>query len=81
VLCHTLGVKSLLIELPQGVSKSKPMTASYHQGTLTQMRSEVETLAFELSEANFPVTRIKIEAMATNQDIRSTKLTQTYLVS
>jgi len=69
VLCHTLGVKPLLIELPQGVTKSQPMTASYHQGTLTQVRSEVETLAQKLLEANLSVIRIKIEAMVTNKNI------------
>jgi len=33
-LCAELGVKCVLIELPEGVTRSQPMTASYHRGDM-----------------------------------------------
>lgn len=65
--CQTLGVKCVLIELSQGV-RQQPMTASYHHGTLKNVLVEVYQLA-QLIEEGFAVTRIKIEAMVSNQDV------------
>jgi hypothetical protein len=69
LLCKTLGVKCVLIELPQGLTRSQPMTASYHHGTLTSVFCEVQVIAQKLMEAGFEVTRIKIEAMLGNCDV------------
>jgi len=33
-ICANLGVKSVLIELPEGSTPSQPMTSSYHRGDL-----------------------------------------------
>jgi hypothetical protein len=62
-------VKCVLIELPEGVTQTQPMTASYHRGTLTQVWTEVYSLAQEICQIGFQVTRVKIEAMVYNQDI------------
>jgi hypothetical protein len=72
LLCKTLGVKCVLIALPQGLTRSQPMTASYHHGTLTSVFSEVQVIAQKLIEAGFEVTRIKIEAMLSNRDVPAT---------
>ncbi|KAF3891265.1 hypothetical protein DA73_0400032860 [Tolypothrix bouteillei VB521301] len=68
-ICQQLNVKCVLIELPNGVTRSQPMTASYHRGTLTQVWTEVHNLAQRICLAGFQVTRVKIEAMPYNQDI------------
>ncbi|MUH01139.1 hypothetical protein F7734_56295 [Scytonema sp. UIC 10036] len=68
-ICQQLNVKCVLIELPNGVTRSQPMTASYHRGTLAQVWTEVHNLAQRICLAGFHVTRIKIEAMLYNQDI------------
>lgn len=68
-ICHQLNVKCILIELPTGVTRSQPMTASYHRGSLPEVYTEVYRMAHEICQAGFQVTRVKIEAMVYNQDI------------
>jgi hypothetical protein len=69
-LCGELGVKCVLIELPQGMTRSQPMTASYHRGDLAAaVLSEVVALCRNVRAAGFPVARLKLEAVATNEGI------------
>jgi hypothetical protein len=68
-LCDRLGVKCVLIELARGVSPSQPMTATYHQGDLAQVLTEVEELHTRLWEGGFPVVRVKLEAVASNPGV------------
>jgi hypothetical protein len=67
--CQVLGIKCVLIELPQGITRSQPMTASYHQGKLTSVMVEVGDIAHQLSVRGFEVIRLKIEAMVNNHDV------------
>ncbi len=64
-----MGVKCILIELPNGITRSQPMTASYYHGALHDVHAEVQGLAQKIADAGFEVTRIKVEAMTNNQDI------------
>jgi hypothetical protein len=72
LLCKTLGVKSVLIELPQGLTRSQPMTASYYYGTFASVFNQVQIIALKLIEEGFEVARIKIEAMLGNRDVPAT---------
>jgi hypothetical protein len=65
-VCAELGVKCVLIELPQGISRSQPMTSTYHRGDLNQVVQEVADLAQTLSGRGFAVSRLKLEAVVTN---------------
>lgn len=70
LLCQTLGIKCVLIELPtSGFGSTQPMTASYHHGTLKNVLVEVRDVAQQLVEAGFEVKRIKVEAMVSNRDV------------
>jgi ribonuclease Z len=60
--CEELGIKSILIELSEGMEPNQPMTESRHEGDLSVVRAEVDGLAQSLEEAGFPVRRKKIEA-------------------
>jgi hypothetical protein len=71
-LCGELGVKCVLIELPEGESRSQPMTSSYHRGELAAVVGEVSGLSQRLRDAGFPVTRLKLEAVATNDGVPET---------
>src|SRR5262249_34021304 len=55
-VCAALGVKSVLIELPEGTTRSQPMTSSYHHGELAEVVREVAHIARTLREEGFPVT-------------------------
>jgi hypothetical protein len=70
--CARLGVKSVLIELPQGQTRSQPMTSSYHRGELGQAVAEVASLAASLRDQGFPITRVKFEAVITNDGVPQT---------
>lgn len=71
-LCRELGVKCVLIELPEGETRSQPMTASYHHGPLSEVTAQVADLAREVRDAGFPVVRVKLEAIATNDGVPDT---------
>src|SRR4051794_31624594 len=71
-LCGELGVKSVLIELPQGVTRSQPMTSSYHRGDLSQAVAEVVRIAKRLRSEGFEVTRVKLEALVSNSGVPET---------
>jgi hypothetical protein len=68
-LCRELGVKCVLIELPEGEVRSQPMTASYHSGDLPGVLDEVAALSRAVRAAGFPVKRLKLEAVATNAGV------------
>lgn len=68
-LCAEWGVKCVLIELPQGETRSQPMTASYHHGDLPKVIEEVTALGQRLRAAGFPIERLKLEAVATNEGL------------
>src|SRR5436190_5078768 len=70
--CDELGVKCVLIELPQGQTRSQPMTSTYHRGHLPAVVQEVAGLARALAERGFPVTRLKLEAVITNTGVPQT---------
>jgi hypothetical protein len=67
--CVTRKLKSILIELPQGQTRSQPMTSSYHRGEVQSVAHEVIQMARSMSEANFTITRVKLEAVITNQGV------------
>ena len=60
--CATLGVKCIVIELPEGDSPVQPMTASFHRGELLAVQEDVIAIARALVKKGFAVTRTKIEA-------------------
>jgi hypothetical protein len=68
-LCQTLRVKSVLIELPQGIVPKQLMTASHHRGTLQSVKQQAYSLARKFDLAGFEIARVKIEAMVHNQDV------------
>ena len=68
-LCQNLNVKSVFIELPKGVSRCQMITASYHHGAFKDVLQKINQIAEKIVNADFEVTRIKIEAMVSNQDI------------
>jgi hypothetical protein len=67
--CADRSVKCVLIELPVGVTRSQPMTATYHRGELADVLVEVAALASDLRAQGFIVTRVKLEAVATNEGV------------
>ncbi|BAY86816.1 hypothetical protein NIES267_63270 [Calothrix parasitica NIES-267] len=69
LVCQKLKVKSVFIELPKGVTRSQMMTASYHHGAFKDVLQQINQIAEKIVNADFEVTRIKIEAMVSNQDI------------
>jgi hypothetical protein len=71
-VCRRLGVKCVLIELPNGATRSQPMTACHHHGEIGRVLDEVEVLCRGLRAAGFPLTRVKLEAVATNEGIPET---------
>jgi hypothetical protein len=70
--CADLCVKCVLIELPAGVTRSQPMTSTYHRGDLAEVVAEVAALASALRERGFPPTRVKLEAVITNAGVPQT---------
>src|SRR5262245_16178556 len=71
-LCSDLGVKCVIIELPAGSAPTQPMTASYHRGLLADVAHEVAALAGRVRAGGFPVARLKVEAVATNEGVPDT---------
>ncbi|MBK8252556.1 MAG: hypothetical protein IPK82_07800 [Polyangiaceae bacterium] len=67
--CDAIGVKCVLIELPQGVISAQPMTASVHRGSLRDVQEEVHNMGRELLARGFEVIRTKIEALPRNGEI------------
>src|SRR5262249_53049601 len=57
----------------QGVTRSQPMTSTYHHGELSAVVQEVAELARTLQERGFPVTRLKLEAVITNSGVPQTE--------
>ena len=70
--CDRLGVKCVMIELPEGEHAAQPMTASVHRGGLREVQDEVHDLARALVADGFEVVRTKVEALARNADIPET---------
>jgi len=68
-LCAELGVDHVGIELPAGVHRAQPMTASYHRGELAAVAGEIEALHARLVAAGFPVVRVKVEAALDNEGL------------
>ncbi len=71
-LCAELGVKCVLIELPEGSTRSQPMTSSYHRGELPVVVEEVASVARSLREQGFAATRLKLEALVGNAGVPET---------
>ncbi|MGB3654016.1 MAG: hypothetical protein WBA41_22790 [Rivularia sp. (in: cyanobacteria)] len=69
LLCQNLNIKCVFIELPEGVTRSQPMTASYDRGTFKDVLQKINQIAQKIVNADFQITRIKIEAMVSNRDI------------
>jgi len=69
LLCQKIDLKCVFIELPKGVTRSQVMTASYHHGAFKDVLQQINQIAQYIVNADFEVTRIKIEAMVSNQDI------------
>jgi inosine/xanthosine triphosphate pyrophosphatase family protein len=70
--CDRLGVKCVMIELPEGETRAQPMTASVHRGDLPDVLHEVHAIARALIADGFDVVRTKIEALPHNADIPAT---------
>jgi hypothetical protein len=68
-VCQELGVKCVLIELPHGQTRSQPMTSTYHRGDLAAVVEEVAGLSRNLRQRGFTVTRLKLEAVASNTGV------------
>ncbi|MEO1376111.1 MAG: hypothetical protein AAFW70_17720 [Cyanobacteria bacterium J06635_10] len=69
LLCQSLNLKCVVIELPKGLTCCQPMTASYHYGGFKDVLKEINAIAKIISKRDFEITRIKIEAMVSNRDI------------
>ncbi len=67
--CLECGVKCVLIELPEGTTRSQPMTASYHHGEIGPVVEEVAGLCRAIRSAGFAITRVKLEAVAGNEGV------------
>jgi inosine/xanthosine triphosphate pyrophosphatase family protein len=65
-ICDQLAVKAVVIELPRGETRSQPMTASYHHGSLQAVLAEVHELARQIAAQELEVTRVKLEAVGKN---------------
>ncbi len=61
--CRALGIKSILIELPEGATPAQPMTATHHRGPFESALAEARSVASRLTEAGFEVVRVKVEAL------------------
>lgn len=72
MLCDRLNAKCVLIELPEGVTRSQPMTATYHRGEVAAVTEEVAALGRAVRAAGFDLTRVKLEAVATNDGLPET---------
>jgi hypothetical protein len=70
--CAERTVKCVLIELPEGTTRSQPMTATYHRGETIPVAEEVAALSRSVRAAGFAVTRVKLEAVATNEGLPDT---------
>ncbi|MFO0846460.1 MAG: hypothetical protein U0797_29505 [Gemmataceae bacterium] len=70
--CDELSAKCVLIELPRGQTRSQPMTATYHRGDLAEVVEQVAGLARSLRQRGFRVTRLKLEAVTTNEGVPAT---------
>lgn len=68
-LCQSLDVKCVFIELPEGATPSQLMSASYHHGAFKDVLQQINQISQKIVNADFAITRIKIEAMVSNQDI------------
>jgi hypothetical protein len=68
-VCRELDVKCVLIELSNGATPSQPMTARYHQGAIGPVVEEVRSLCRRLRQEGFPITRVKLEAVASNAGV------------
>ncbi len=68
-LCQHLNLKCVFIQLPLGATRFQPMTASYHHGAFKDVLQQINQIAQKIVNADFEITRIKIEAMVSNQDI------------
>jgi hypothetical protein len=68
-ICDRLGVKCVLIELPEGATRSQPMTACYHHGDMATVLREVEAICRALRAAGLTIRRVKLEAVATNAGV------------
>ncbi|MEM6751631.1 MAG: hypothetical protein AAF630_01370 [Cyanobacteria bacterium P01_C01_bin.38] len=69
LICQNLNIKCVFIELPEGATRSQPMTASYHHGALKDVLQQINQIVQKIVNADLEITRIKIEAMVSNQDI------------
>ncbi|MEO1427935.1 MAG: hypothetical protein AAFV71_02485 [Cyanobacteria bacterium J06633_8] len=69
LVCQNLNLKCVFIELPKGVVRSQPMTASYHHGAFKDVLQEINAIAKIITKRDFEITRMKIEAMVSNRDI------------
>lgn len=67
--CETQNLKCVIIELPQGETRSQPMTSTYHCGELGDVTQEVAALASSLRASGFIVSRVKLEAVISNEGV------------
>ena len=59
----------MLIDLSEGVTPSQPMTSSYHRGEVQTAAEAVAALTRRLRAAGFPIVRVKLEAVTTNDGV------------
>lgn len=71
-LCAEMELKSIVIELARGVSRTQPMTATHHQGSLESVLAEVQSIAQAFERHGFNVARVKLEADPDNNGVPHT---------
>lgn len=79
IVCTSLGLKPVLIELSRGSVPIQPMTASVAPGNLEDIRKQASRDADALQAAGFTVVRVKVEASPYNADIPQTRGAANYL--
>lgn len=70
--CRSLGIKPILIELPEGATPVQPMTATHHRGPFETALAEARSVAARLAEAGFEVVRVKVEALGRSPEAPET---------
>ena|SRR3990167_8586889 len=67
--CKLLQVKPVLIELPYGESPKQLMTSSWTKGNETTAIQTANELANKLRTEGYSVSRVKVEACASNEGV------------
>eukprot|EP00005_Dracoamoeba_jomungandri_P007299 CAMPEP_0174264606 /NCGR_PEP_ID=MMETSP0439-20130205/23101_1 /TAXON_ID=0 /ORGANISM="Stereomyxa ramosa, Strain Chinc5" /LENGTH=200 /DNA_ID=CAMNT_0015350565 /DNA_START=86 /DNA_END=688 /DNA_ORIENTATION=- len=67
--CERMKLKAVLIELPYGATQEQLMTSSWTSGKKKEAIEEAKRLATLLKDEGFKITRVKVEAGASNKGV------------